>query len=211
MEVKKNRKLGELIKYEKIYDKEDIILFNSRQLNKRNKDEVEKEKGIMSNLYSGDFKIPYDGRLFNSSEQLLYYLNIIKWAKKLGFDDDEIQWRTEYLMNCKNGKEVKNTPKSRNFFEKIQSAKRKKLGINEALYDGWKNQYFINRLKYKYCSEFRNVLEKYEDKIWCEDSSWGDSFSGVLWDDNIQKYRGISIVGRAIRRVYNERFKIMKE
>ena len=47
-------------KYEISYDKSDVILFSSKLLNKSNKDEVEREKGIISNLYTGDFKIPYE-------------------------------------------------------------------------------------------------------------------------------------------------------
>ena len=99
-------------KYELIYDKSDVILFSSKLLNKSNKDEVEREKGILSNLYTGDFKIPYDGKEFHSSEQLLFYLNIIRWAKVVGFDDREICNRIDYLMSCKNGFIVKNTPQS---------------------------------------------------------------------------------------------------
>ena len=64
-------------------------------------------------------------------------------------------------------------------------------------------------MKYKYCEEFRNVLDKYKDKVWCENSDWGDCFSGVLWDETIGKYRGINCVGRAMRLVYCERDKIM--
>ena len=69
MSVTKQRKNDCLKKYELFYDKNDVILFNSRLLNKGNKDEIEREKGIMSNLYTGDFKIPYDGKEFHSSEQ----------------------------------------------------------------------------------------------------------------------------------------------
>ena len=116
MAVTKQRKNDCLKKYELFYDKNDVILFNSRLLNKGNKDEVEREKGIMSNLYSGDFKIPYDGKEFHSSEQLLFYLNIIRWAKIVGYSDDEISKRIDYLMSCKNGFEVKNTPQSMYFY-----------------------------------------------------------------------------------------------
>ena len=199
-------------KYEMLYDKDDVILFNSRLLNKGNKDEVEREKGIMSNLYTGDFKIPYDGKEFHSSEQLLFYINIIRWAKIVGIDDDEIRDRIEYLMSCKNGFIVKNTPRSMYFYEEIVNKKKKLIGAENAAIDGWKNQYFILRLKYKYCEEFRNVLEKYKNKVWCENSDKDTckfSFAGVIWDETLQKYRGCNIVARAMRRVYNEREMIM--
>lgn len=199
-------------KYEMLYDKDDVILFNSRLLNKGNKDEVEREKGIMSNLYTGNFKIPYDGKEFHSSEQLLFYLNIIRWAKILGISDEEIAFRTDYLMKCKNGFEVKNAKPSMIFYENVVNKKRKLIGVENAAIDGWKNQYFILRLKYKYCEEFRNVLEKYKNKVWCENSDKDTckfSFAGVIWDESLQKYRGCNVVARAMRRVHNEREMIM--
>lgn len=201
-----NREL--LSKYEMLYDKNDVILFNSRLLNKHNTDEVEREKGIMSNLYSGDFKIPYDGKEFHSSEQLLFYLNIIRWAKVVGYDDKEIANRIDYLMSCKNGFIVKNTPQSMYFYESVVGKKKKLIGTENAAIDGWKNQYFILGLKYKYCPEFRTVLDKYSDKVWCENSDKDTckfSFAGVVWDEALQKYRGCNVVARAMRRVYNER------
>ena len=199
-------------KYEMLYDKDDVILFNSRLLNKGNKDEVEREKGIMSNLYTGNFKIPYDGKEFHSSEQLLFYLNIIRWAKIVGISDEEIAFRTDYLMKCKNGFEVKNAKPSMIFYENVVNKKRKLIGVENAAIDGWKNQYFILRLKYKYCEEFRNVLEKYNNKVWCENSDKDTckfSFAGVIWDETLQKYRGCNVVARAMRRVYDERNMIM--
>ena len=205
----KEKLIEELRKFEMIYDKDDVILFNSRQLYKKNKDEVEREKGIMSNLYTSDFKIPFDGKEFHSSEQLLFYLNIVIWAKVVGISNKEINDRINYLMSCKNGFEVKNTPKSHYFYENVVNKKKKLIGIYNAALDGWKNQYFILSMKYKYCEEFRNVLDKYKDKVWCENSDWGDTFSGVLWDETIGKYRGINCVGRAMRLVYCERDKIM--
>ena len=201
-------------KYEMLYDKDDVILFNSRLLNKGNKDEVEREKGIMSNLYTGNFKIPYDGKEFHSSEQLLFYLNIIRWAKIVGISDEEIAFRTDYLMKCKNGFEVKNAKPSMIFYENVVNKKRKLIGVENAAIDGWKNQYFILRLKYKYCEEFRNVLEKYKNKVWCENSDKDTckfSFAGVIWDETLQKYRGCNVVARAMRRVFNERNSIMGE
>lgn len=209
MANKKQSKFDFLKQYEKIYDKNDVILFNSRLLKKSNTNEIEREKGIMSNLYSGDFKIPYDGKEFHSSEQLLFYLNIIRWAKLVGIEDKEIKERIDYLMSCKNGFEVKNTPRSHFFYENIVNKKKKLIGLENAAIDGWKNQYYILGLKYKYCKEFRHVLDKYSDKVWVENSEWGDSFSGCLWDFNINKFRGVNCVGRAMRRVYNEREMIM--
>ena len=195
-------------KYEMFYEKNDVILFNSRLLNKGNKDEIEREKGIMSNLYTGGFKIPFDGKEFHSSEQLLFYLNIIRWAKLVGYDDKEISSRIDYLMNCKNGFEVKNAKPSLIFYENVVNKKKKMIGLENALIDGWKNQYFILRLKYRYCEEFRKVLKKYKDKVWCENSDKPTckfSIAGVIWDEQLKLYRGCNLVARAMRRVYNER------
>ena len=199
-------------KYELTYDKSDVILFSSKLLNKSNKDEVEREKGILSNLYTGDFKIPYDGKEFHSSEQLLFYLNIIRWAKVVGFDDREISNRIDYLMSCKNGFIVKNTPQSMYFYESVVGKKKKLIGVENAIIDSWKNQYYILGMKYKYCAEFRNVLDKYSNQAWCEFSekpTATHSLAGVVWDNQLQNYRGCNIVGRAMRRVYNERNMIM--
>lgn len=211
----KQNKLSEVLsKYEMIYDTKDVIFFSSRLLNKKNTNEVEREKGIMSNLYSNDFRIPFDNREFHSSEQLLFYLNIIRWAKLVGYDDKEIKRRIDYLMSCKNGFIVKNTPQSMFFYESVVSRKKQLIGVENSLIDGWKNQYFIQRLKYKYCEEFRNVLDKYKDKVWCENSDKADakySIAGVIWDENLQKLRGCNLVGRIMRRVYNEREIIMGE
>jgi hypothetical protein len=203
-----------LRKYEKYYDKDDVILFNSRLLNKGNNDEIEREKGIMSNLYCGGFKIPFDNKEFHSSEQLLFYLNIIRWAKIVGYDDVEIGKRIDYLMNCKNGFIVKNTGQSMYFYEDVVKRKERLIGVEQAAIDCWKNQYFILQLKYRYCKEFREVLDKYKEMIWCENSDKPTckfSFAGVIWDEQLQKYRGCNVVARAMRRVYNERDLIMGE
>jgi hypothetical protein len=139
-------------------------------------------------------------------------LNIIRWAKVVGFDDREISNRIDYLMSCKNGFIVKNTPQSMYFYESVVGKKKKLIGVENAIIDGWKNQYYILGMKYKYCAEFRNVLDKYSNKAWCEFSekpTATHSLAGVVWDNQLQNYRGCNIVGRAMRRVYNERNMIM--
>ena len=66
-------------------------------------------------------------------------------------------------------------------------------------------------LKYKYCEEFRKVLDKYSDKFIVEDSHWGDYFAGALLDETSGKYRGCNVFGRVIMRVRYEKDIIMKE
>ena len=211
----KYKNLKEFAKYEKEYNKEDVVLFNSYCLN--SDDEVEREKGIMSNLYSG-CSIPYCGYVFHSSEQLLFFVNFVKWGemacKKSGEkykDIPSLVNTIDFLMHLKDGKQVKNQPKTKFFFDNIDSWKKREFGREKACFDGWKNLYFVIKMKYKYCKEFRDVLEKYNNKIYCENSHWGDNFCGVLWCDDIGKYKGINALGRVMKRVYLERKEIMKD
>ena len=205
MEKKIIKNLKEFEKYEMTYERNDIVLFNSRRLKSDN--EVEKERGIMSNLYS--CSLPYDGKLFNSSEQLLYYIYFKKWGAKVGVNKNEVDERIEYLMSLRDGKQVKNQPRSKFFFKKIYGKVLKLLGKENGYFENWKIIYLIIKLKYRYCKEFREVLDKYKDKVLCEDSDWGDNFNGVLWDESIGKFRGVNALGRVMKRVYLERMEIM--
>lgn len=198
------KKLKGLIKYEREYDINDIVLFNSYCL--KSKDEEKKEIGILSNLYSG-CKIPYDGYIFHSSEQILFYRKFKKWGKYLDNSKEVI----EVVLNCKSGKEVKNNELVRKCSDIIDNKRSKDLGFENSLIESWKNSYFSNRLKYKYCEEFRKVLEKYSDKYIVEDSHWGDYFAGALLDETSGKYRGCNVCGRVIMRVRKEKDIILKE
>lgn len=204
--MKKEKKIGkpknlkEFSKYEKIYNKEDIVLFNSYQL--KSEDKEEREKGIMSNLYSA-LDIPYSTCHFNSAEQLLFFINFVKWGEKVE-NVPSLVSRISFLMNLKNGQQVKCNPRTHWVLSKIEGWTKKNLGLEQAYFDDWRNLYFIIKMKYKYCEEFRKVLEKYKDKIYCEDSFWGDNFNGVVWDETIQKYRGVNALGRVMKRVYLE-------
>lgn len=205
-------KLGEFEKYEMFYEPQDVILFNSRLLKRSVTDEIEREKGIMSNLY--DCNIPFDGIIFNSTEQLLYYIYWKKWGNIVGFDKEEVNSRIKYILSLKKGSAVKNQPYSSYGFSKIYNAVKKHLGKKDSYFEDWKVIYFMIRLKYKYCEEFRNVLEKYKDKILCEDSDWNtsvDNFNGVYYDEELGKYRGVNALGRVMKMVYLEREMIMGE
>lgn len=210
------KNLKEFAKYEKQYDKNDIILFNSYCL--KSDDVIEKEKGILSNLYSDcsiyiepQFKdVLYTNHKFHSSEQLLFFFNFLKWGEYIE-DVPSVVSRISFLLNLKNAKQVKGNPRTHFFYEKILSWKKKNLGWENAYFDEWKNQYLAIRMKYKCCKEFREVLDKYKDKVLCEDSYWGDNFNGVLWDESIGKFRGVNALGRVMKRVYLERNEIMGE
>ena len=158
MKQVKIRDLKEFSKYEKIYDEKDIVLFNSYQLN--SEDEVEKEKGIMSNLYSG-CSIPYSSYTFNSSEQLLFFVNFVKWGEKACKKNGErykdvpsLVSTIDYLMTLKNGKQVKCNPRTKYFFENIQGWRKREFGLEKANTIDWKEMYFVIKLKYKYCEKF---------------------------------------------------------
>lgn len=196
--------LGELSKYERIYNWKDIVLYNSYCLLDDDKDE--QQKGIMSNFYS-PCNIQFNGKSFCSSEQLYFYRIISEWGSNL----EESKSVIEELLKCTNGRQVKNNEAVKKLSNKIEKNLIKKLGKEAYMIKDWKLMYECIRLKYKYCKAFRDVLDKYKDKIIVEDSLWGDNWAGALWDKKIGKYRGANVCGRAIMRVYKERDEIMGE
>ena len=97
------------------------------------------------------------------------------------------------------------------FVEKLRIANLERE-IARAIHDYVKtNNLIMREIK---GSPVRDVgLEKYKDKVWCENSDKDTckfSFAGVIWDETLQKYRGCNVVARAMRRVYNEREMIMR-
>jgi predicted NAD-dependent protein-ADP-ribosyltransferase YbiA (DUF1768 family) len=172
----------------RFYRRNDIVLFNSYKKN---------DTGIMSNFYS-NCGIKYDGREFHSSEQLMFYRNIMKWGEGFVGKDDIIN----LIMDCKCGRDVKNNYKIKKFRKKVEEKKREVLGLKGAYLESWKNLYFCIKKKYEYCKEFRDVLEKYKNKIYVEDSFWGDNFAGCMYENGW--YKGINACGRVMRAVYNE-------
>ena len=173
----------------KLYRRNDIVLYNSYK-----KDGT----GIMSNFYSCE--IEYEGKIFNSAEQLLFYKDAALWGDCF-VEQFEI---LREIMNCKCGRDVKNNYKIKKFDKKIDERKESVLGKRGALIDGWKNCYECMKLKYRDCPEFREILKKYDGKIIVEDSFWGDNFAGCLWDDSLKMYKGINACGRAMMRVRRE-------
>ncbi len=198
------RDLKELKKYEQVYDWKDIVLYNSYCL--LDEDEEERQKGIMSNFYS-PCNIVYKGKTFCSSEQLYFYRIIAEW----GSNQEESKSVLKELLKCTNGRQVKNNEAVKKLSKKIENKMIKELGKEAYMIMDWKLMYECIRLKYKYCKEFRDVLNKYDGITIVEDSLWGDNWAGALWDKKIGKYRGANVCGRAIMRVYNERDEIMGE
>ena len=198
------KKIEGLKKYEKIYDWEDVVLYNSYCLEDENVEE--KEKGIMSNFYS-PCNIQFKGKTFCSSEQLYFYRIISEWGK----DREESEAVLKEMMTFTNGRQVKNCEAVKKLTDKIEKKLKKDLGVESYLIEDWKLMYECICLKYRYCKEFRDVLAKYDGKIIAEDSMWGDSWAGALWDKKIGKYRGCNVCGRAIMLAYKNRDKIMGE
>lgn len=196
--------LRELKKYERIYDWKDIVLYNSYCL--LDNDKEEQQKGIMSNFYS-PCNIQFKGKEFCSSEQLYFYRIISEWGKSFKESDAVLK----ELMTFTEGRQVKNCEAVRKIYKKIETKLKKELGVEAYCVKDWKLMYECIRLKYKYCKPFRDVLDKYKNKIVVEDSLWGDNWAGALWDKKIGKYRGCNVCGRAIMRVYKERDEIMRE
>jgi len=206
--VYKIKDLKDFSKYERFYDREDLMLFNSYQIGQP--EEEESEIGIMSNIYSG-CKIPFMGHIFHSAEQLLFWLNIKRWANMLGYKKVEIDFREYIVLNCKDGFDVKNNPLSHQFFEDIEAKKRKLLGDEKYFQDDWNVLFFCAKLKFIYTPELRELCKKYENKIWAENSFWGDYNCGVIYDKTIKKYRGINMLGRCYRYIWNHQDEIMRE
>ncbi len=171
------------------YKRKDIVLYNSYK-----KDGT----GVMSNFYPCE--IEYEGKIFNSAEQLLYYKDAANWGDCYVEQFDILN----EIMSCDCGRDVKNNYKVRRFDKKIDERKEFVLGKRGALIDGWKNCYECMKLKYRDCPEFREVLKKYDGKIIVEDSFWGDNFAGCLWDNDLKMYKGINACGRAMMRVRME-------
>lgn len=173
----------------RLYRRKDIVLYNSYK-----KDGT----GVMSNFYP--CQIEYEGKIFNSAEQLLFYKDATKWGDCYEEQFDILM----EIMNCECGRDVKNNYKVKRFDKKIDERKESVLGKRGALIDGWENCYECMKLKYRDCPEFREVLKKYSDKIIVEDSFWGDNFAGCLWDNSFGMYKGLNACGRAMMRVRRE-------
>jgi len=196
--------LGELSKYENIYEWKDIVLYNSYCL--LDEDEEERQKGIMSNFYS-PCNIVYKGKTFCSSEQLYFYRIITEWGSYL----EDSKSVSEELLKCTDGRQVKNNKQVKALSDKIEKKMIKDLGKEKYMLMDWKLMYDCLCYKYRYCKEFRDVLEKFKDKTIVEDCIWGDNWAGGVWDKKIGKYRGANVVGKAIMLVYKNRNTIMGE
>lgn len=160
------------------YDKKDCITFNSYRKGKYQ---------VLSNLYD-KCKIPFDGYIFHSSEQIFFYL---------------------LLEDCDEGrKKVMFTPSAKES-KKKGSYYLKKRGWDDSKEECQRAEVQALRaaigLKMKFCEEFRNVVLETDKKI-VEYAPWNDAVYGTVdvdekykWNYNEGIVRGQNICGRIIQ------------
>lgn len=161
------------------YEKDKVILFNSYS-------RIGTE--VLSNLHI--CRLEYDGKVFNSSEQLFY------WLRLYGY----VEYQEE-LLRCETPKDVK----------KKGSEYMKKLGIVEDLERDVQLLRLAIRVKYNCCDEFRKFLDNNHNIPIVEYAWWGDTTFGCVDEDSRLKYdwsrgavRGKNVCGRIIKGVRDE-------
>ena len=161
------------------YEKSGVILFNSYS-----KTETE----VLSNLHL--CRLTYDGQVFNSSEQLFF------WLRLTGYPEHQ-----EKLMQCSTPKDVKRTG------EKFM----KKLGIADDIYRDVQLLRLAIRVKYNCCKEFKVFLDNHPNIPIVEYAWWGDNEYGCVDEDKMLKYNweqgsviGKNVCGRIIRGIRDE-------
>ena len=161
------------------YDKSGVILFNSYS-----KTETE----VLSNLHL--CRLTYDGQVFNSSEQLFF------WLRLTGYPEYQ-----EKLMQYDTPKEVKSIGKT--FM--------KKLGISNDIVRDVQLLRLAIRVKYNCCKEFKSFLDRHPNNYYVEYAWWGDTTYGCVDEESSLKYNwtqgsviGKNVCGRIIRGVRDE-------
>lgn len=161
------------------YEKSGVILFNSYS-------KIGTE--VLSNLHL--CRMEYEGKVFNSSEQLFYWLRLSGYA--------EYQ---EELLRCKTPKEVK----------KKGTEYMKRLGIVDDIERDVQLLRLAIRVKYNCCVEFKKFLDNHPNTSFVEYAWWGDTTYGCIDEDSRLKYdwskgavRGKNICGRIIKGVRDE-------
>lgn len=161
------------------YEKDKVILFNSYS-------RIGTE--VLSNLHI--CRLEYDGKIFNSSEQLFY------WLRLFGY----VEYQEE-LLRCETPKNVK----------KKGSEYMKKLGVVEDLERDVQLLRLAIRVKYNYCEEFRKFLDNHPNIPIVEYAWWGDTTFGCVDEDSRLKcdwlngfVKGKNVCGRIIKGVRDE-------
>ena len=158
---------------EVVYEKSKSVMFNSY-----NRIGTE----VLSNLHI--CRLEYDGKVFNSSEQLFW------WGRLSGYAEYQ-----EELLRCKTPKEVKK--KGTSFI--------KKLGIVDDIKRDVQMLRLAIQVKYNCCEEFKKLIDKHPDKHFVEYAWWGDTTYGCIDENADLKYnwkegfvRGRNVCGRII-------------
>lgn len=161
------------------YEKDKVMLFNSYS-------RIGTE--VLSNLHI--CRLEYDGKVFNSSEQLFF------WLRLYGYNEYQ-----EELLRCETPKDVKR--KGGEYM--------KKLGIVEDLERDVQLLRLAIRVKYNCCEEFSKFLDNHPNIPIVEYAWWGDSTFGCVDEDSRLKYdwsrgavRGKNVCGRIIKGVRDE-------
>ena len=161
------------------YEKSGVILFNSYS-----KTETE----VLSNHHL--CRLTYDGQVFNSSEQLFF------WLRLTGYPEYQ-----EKLLQCSTPKETK----------KMGDRFMKTLGVSNDIVRDVQLLRLAIRVKYNCCKEFRVFLNKHPNNFYVEYAWWGDTTYGCVDEDSGLKYDwtqgsviGKNVCGRIIRGIQNE-------
>lgn len=162
------------------YNKSTSILFNSYS-------RIGTE--VLSNLHQ--CKLSYEGKNFNSSEQLFFWLRL--------YGNPEYQ---ELLLKIETPKEVKN--RGRVFLKNLkveETTERKVQLLRLAI-----------KVKYNCCDQFRQFLISHPNTDIVEYAWWGDDFYGCVDEDINFKYNwkkgyvtGKNVCGRLIKEIRDEK------
>lgn len=176
--LRENKNMSETIK-EFRYEKSGVILFNSYS-------KIGTE--VLSNLHL--CRLQYDGKVFNSSEQLFF------WLRLTGYPEHQ-----EALLQCSTPKEVKRMG------EKFM----KKLGIGCDIEQDVQLLRLAIRVKYNCCTNSKAFLDNHPNDYFVEYAWWGDKTYGCVDEDTRLKQDwnqgvvcGKNVCGRIIKGVGKE-------
>ena len=156
------------------------IVFNSKAIG---------EEKVLSNMFN-ECRIEYDGKVFNSSEQLFSYLMC---------DDKSLKERILRLDNSFEIKKLMNEYKKRN-----------KIDSKEYDLKGKDVIYHCLRLKCMYCGRFRRFLMNSGDIplveycYWLDRTKVNDEVFGTRFDVEKGEYIGYNACGRWMMKVREE-------
>lgn len=156
------------------------IVFNSKSVG---------EEKVLSNMFN-DCQIVYEGKVFNSSEQLFSFLMC---------EDEELK---ERILRLDNSFDIK----------KLMSEYKKRFKIDSMEYDlkGKGVIYLCLRLKCMYCARFRRFLMNSGDVplveycYWLDRTKVDDEMFGTRLDVEKGEYIGYNACGRWMMQVREE-------